>query len=422
MSFFKNILLLLMCSYVFFVKADTLTLEKCYEQALLHYPLIAQKELVKNNLTLKTANLNTNYYPQINTIVQASYQSDVTSIPQLLPMIPPFSIDKDQYKAYLELSQIIWDGGATQALKDFEKAHYDSEIENIDAELYKIKEKINLFYFSILLAHKQEQLTNTLIQNIKEKLRSVEVGIKNGVLPETNADIIRAELFKVEQQWLEIAYQKEASVKMLQELTHIEISPNMVFIPPVDTDNEQNITISRPELDVFDFQIMKIDISKKITDSKTRPKIMLFGQAGYGKPALNMLSNSFDDYFMAGARFTWSISAIYNKKRDYHIADIQKDIIKSQKETFEKNIRIASYKELSDINKLNALLEKDDAIIALREKITKEASVRLDKGVITATEYISELNAEQQARITKELHIIQLMMSRVSYKYTMGKL
>ncbi|MCJ7800727.1 MAG: hypothetical protein MUP82_00020, partial [Candidatus Marinimicrobia bacterium] len=91
-----------------------------------------------------------------------------------------------------------------------------------------------------------------------------------------------------------------------------------------------------------------------------------------------------------------------------------------QKETLEQNIRIFLKKDLAEINKYEALILKDDEVIALRENITSTFASQLDKGIITATDYLTELNAETQARLNKQLHIIQLAQAKANYQFDYG--
>jgi len=68
------------------------------------------------------------------------------------------------------------------------------------------------------------------------------------------------------------------------------------------------------------------------------------------------------------------------------------------------------------------LIEKDNEIIALKTKIAKNASYQLDNGIITATEYTTELNSEWQAKLNLELHKIQLVLSKINYLNNLGML
>jgi hypothetical protein len=73
-----------------------------------------------------------------------------------------------------------------------------------------------------------------------------------------------------------------------------------------------------------------------------------------------------------------------------------------------------------EVSKLQQVLTSDDEIIALREKIKSTASAQLENGVINSTDYLREVNAEDQARQSKILHEIQLLLAQYNLKTTRG--
>ena len=133
---------------------DTLTLNYCYQMAEQNYPLAGQLDLLAGSNTLKVKNLNKNYLPQININGQASYQSDVTKVEIELPAgFPPLQmpvLNNDWYKATLNINQAIWDGNVTNYQKKLEDYNLQVDQTSVRAELYKLKERVNQFYFTII--------------------------------------------------------------------------------------------------------------------------------------------------------------------------------------------------------------------------------------------------------------------------------
>jgi len=166
---------------------------------------------------------------------------------------------------------------------------------------------------------------------------------------------------------------------------------------------------------IFDLQLKKTDVLKDMVSVKTMPRFSAFGQAGYGRPGLNMLKNEFKEYYMVGAKVSWNIWNWNQNHTDRKIIDIQKDIINSQKDIFEKNLKISAEKQMGDIRKLQSLIEKDSELIELRNKIVKTYSSQLDNGIITSTEYLTEVNNQLQARLIMESHKIQLIQAKINY-------
>jgi len=407
---------------LFAQQPDTISLNYCQQLALDNYPLIKQKELLSEAAGLKIKNLNTNYFPQISLNGQATYQSAVTEIPQISPMFNFPSMSKDQYKVTLDVNQTIWDGGLTSAQKKLENTSLQADQMNIDVETAKIKERVNLIYFNILLAQQNEKVVVNIQDELRSKLKKTEAGIKNEVLLQSNADVLKAELIKTEQQLIELANSKSAALNMLSEFinrplygtTELKIPEDIIIEPVYDN--------KRPEMQLLDLQMNKLDVSKSLVNTKVMPRFYAFGQGGYGRPGFNMLSNDFDFFYIVGAKMSWNISGFYQSGREKRIIDIQKNILNTQKETFDKNLKIASQKDAADITKYKQLISKDDEIIKLRQNITKTASAQLENGVITATEYVTELNAEMLAKLNLELHKIQMKIAETNYLTSMGKL
>ncbi|MCB0717987.1 MAG: transporter, partial [Bacteroidetes bacterium] len=77
-------------------------------------------------------------------------------------------------------------------------------------------------------------------------------------------------------------------------------------------------------------------------------------------------------------------------------------------------------KQTRAIARLEEQIGQDREIIVLRERITAEAASRLSEGVLTATQYITEVNAESQARQAQALHLLQLVHAKLDYLTTLG--
>jgi outer membrane protein TolC len=77
---------------------------------------------------------------------------------------------------------------------------------------------------------------------------------------------------------------------------------------------------------------------------------------------------------------------------------------------------------LADVAKAEEMIKSDDQIIALRKSITKSAASQLENGTLTASDYVTEQLAEEQALLTRNLHKMQLLQSKALYKAATGGL
>ena len=134
-----------------------LGIEECYEKAVANYPLVKQYGLIEQSREYNLSNAARAWLPQISLNAKASYQSDVTKIPLDFsqdPMLVNMKIEelsKDQYGVTLDVTQTLWDGGATKARSEQIKAQTAVENEELKVNLYAVKERINQIFFGILL-------------------------------------------------------------------------------------------------------------------------------------------------------------------------------------------------------------------------------------------------------------------------------
>lgn len=417
---------LLIIQSIVYGQSDTMTLYDCYRQAEKTYPLARQSGMLEKSNDLKIKNLNKNYLPQLNLNGSATLQSDVTELKLNLPAQFSFiqfpQISKDMYKVTVDVNQSIYDGNVTGYQKKLETFNLQSDQESILIELYKLKDRINQAYFNIFMLQQNEMLLNSNKNQLESKLKEIQSTVINGAMLSSNADALQAELMKIDQQLIETRTDRTTAFKVLSELTSSTIPDNSKLVLPRVQISSTAFEDKRPELQLYNIMQTKTGVMKDMVNTRWNPKLYAFGQAGYGRPGLNMLSNDFTPWWFVGAKLTWNIWNWNLSKNEKKIYDIQNDIIGTQKETFEKNIRIEATSGLAEIEKLGELLQKDEEIIALRTRITHTASSQLDNGMITSSDYIARLNEETMAKLDLELHRIQLVKAKIAYLFTLGKL
>lgn len=399
-----------------------ITPDYCYKRVLATYPLARQNELYTRIHDLQLSTIKAGNLPQLTLNGQASYQSDVTELPIHLPNITMPAINPDMYKATLDFSQVIYNGGNYKRQTEAEDINLKLNQQNLETELYKLKERINQYFVSILLTEENTKLSSLLRDDLTAKLSRLESGVRNGTTLQSNADIIHAEIIKTDQRIIESRFNREAMIKMLSELISDSLPDNSVFTLPDPIVNTSLFTDNRPEYRLFDLQLARFDIQKKISDARLRPRVTGFATLGYGRPGLNMLLNEFDSYYLFGAKLTWNLWNWHQTRNDRNVLDLQAGITQTQKETFDKNVAVGAQQYIADINKYSELINADLRIIALRENITKSASSQLDNGVITSTDYLQELNAEMQAKLNLATHQLQLKQARINLLAATGNL
>jgi outer membrane protein TolC len=159
-----------------------------------------------------------------------------------------------------------------------------------------------------------------------------------------------------------------------------------------------------------------------LIDARNRPKINAFLQGGYGRPALNMLSNEFQAFYITGVRLNWRLGNLYNTKREKELLQVNRQTIDLQKQVFVLNTHSQLAQQKSDIDKYGQLVSSDENIIQIRKQVTDAAKAQLANGVITSTDYLIQVNAEDQAHRALILHLLQLRQAQINFAITTGKL
>ena len=397
-----------------------LTLEECYSKARENYPLIKQKEYIVKSKDFSVDNVWKGYFPQITISGQATYQSDVTSLPIAIPGMKIESLTKDQYKAVADISQVIYDGGILSAQSGIQKASFAIDDHKVEVELLKVKDKINQIYFGILLFNEQLIQTDLLKKDLHASLAKLNAALQNGTATQPNVDVLKAELLKADQKEIELKSSRKTFRDMLGLFINQQLDESLILEQPAANFSMEKDEINRPELKLYSSQEEMIESQNGLTLAKILPKTNLFFQGGYGKPTLNMLKNEFDWYYMAGVRLTWSIANLYTFGNENEMARLNKKSVEAQKETFLLNTNLSLKQYQNEIEKLNGLISIDEQIIEIRISVKKAALAQLENGVITSNDFIRELTSEDQAKLNLAVHKTQLLLARQNIKLTTG--
>lgn len=399
---------------------QTLSLTEAWDLSQKNYPAVKQRDLVKQTAAISVENLQKGFFPQFSLSGQATYQSDVTKVPVSLPGLSIESPSKDQYKLVADVSQLIYDGGMTKEQRALHQLNAAVEDQKVEVELYKLRERINQLYLSILYLDEQLKQVDLVKADILTGIKRVEAQVQNGVAFKSNLNMLKAELLKTEQRSIEVKASKKGLVDALSLFIGQELDEHIKLEKPVSASVAAS-EIVRPELKLYGDQQKLIGQQERLITAKNLPKASLFAQGGYGRPGLNMLLNEFDFFYIGGIRLNWSLGGLYTKKKEKEQVNINKKMVEVQKETFLLNTNSLLKQQQAEIDKLQKLMTSDNEIISLRKSVTDAAKAQLENRVITANDFLKEVNAEDQARQTLITHQVQLLQAQINYQTILGK-
>jgi outer membrane protein TolC len=399
-----------------------ITLDDCMAAAMKNHPLAGQNEIFSQTDNLQQRNIENGKLPQLNVNGQATYQNEVIELPYKIPGIQSPEIPKAQYKLSLDANQLIYGGGSITAQGIIEDYSRQINQLNNEAELYKLRERINQLYFNILLSDLNTEVINNSITDLKSRLVKVKVSVREGVMLASAENVLQAEILKAGQRLLEVKTQKKALISTMEVLTGLSINDDFKFVEPFQQVDLTVYTNLRPEFGVFGLMQQKLEATKKLTISKDLPRVYGFGTAGYGNPGYNIFKEGSAFFYTVGAKVTWNFWNWNQSSREKQIIDLNTKIIENQKNAYDLANRSQVQQYLADVIKAEELLKSDNEIIDLRKSITLSAASQLENGTITATDYVTEQLAEEQALITRNLHKMQLLQSKALYKAATGGL
>lgn len=389
------------------------TIEECYSSARANYPLIVRYDLIEKTKQYSLANASLAYVPKFSISAQATYQTDVTALPFTVPGYAIDPIPQDQYKAVAEIQQAIWDGGAVRAERKNIMASSLVDNRSLDVDLYAIRERINNLYFGILLFDRQIEQNDLYNDELWRNFRNIESYVAGGLANSADLDAVSVEILSNNQRRAALTASREAYCSMLSVLTGLRIDK----IQTPHTLSIDSKEINRPEMELFDAQKALADSRKYAITAKGLPRLGLFAQGAYGNPGLNFLKAGFTPYAIGGVKVSWDFSGWYSASNDKKLIEIQKRNIDAMQETFLFNTRIALKQDEGEIKRLRAQMEDDDKIISLRGNIKRAAEAKVQGGTLTVVEMMREVTAENQARLAKSLHEVELLLEIYNIRF-----
>ena len=414
-------LLLLIPFFLLAQPKKILLLSAAYDLALKNYPLVKQRELLKQTAAINIENLGKGFLPQVNLSGQAGYQSDVTAIKIPLPGVNIPSPSKDQYRIVADINQLLYDGNNIKVQKDIQRLNENTEQQKIEIELYRIKDRINQLFLGVLFLDEQLKQVDLVKNDLSIGIKKTEAQVNNGVAFRSNLNVLKAELLKTDQRTIELTTTRKGLTDVLSLFIGETLPDEVVLEKPVITATPAGTDIQRPELKLYSVQEKLLNGQNKLIDSRTRPRASFYLESGYGRPGLNLLKNDFAFFYTTGVRLNWAFGGLYTQKKEKQLIELGKRSIGIQKEIFLLNTNTVLKQQEAEISKMKKLIAKDYEIIELRVKVKDAAKVQLDNGVITANDYLREVNAEDQARQSLITHQVQLLQAQINYQTISGK-
>ncbi|MCW5924625.1 MAG: TolC family protein [Saprospiraceae bacterium] len=394
------------------LSGDTLTVQQCRELAVRNSPLQQKKLYAESIAALQIRNLQSNSLPRIHIGAQASWQSDVFRFPVENPLFAVPDIPKDQYRLSVDVAQRIWDGGADHYARRQRDLERDLAAAQVEVDVFQLREVVTDLYFKTLLLQENAAVLDLSKSELAARLRQAEAAVTEGAALRTTADQVKIQLLRTEQQIAELQVDKQTLMEILAKWVGRE-NTDFQLAAPLWSEMPLNIE-KRPEHRLFTLQQSMFQLQKDRLNLSLQPRIEAFAQGGFGRPnPFNFFETGFEPFALVGLRATWTPFDWGTRKRDAQVLDLQIKTVEAQRLAFDQRLEASTIKDFWDLNvKYREQLEKDEAIVRLQEDIVSRADAQVKNGVMTATDYLTQLNLLTQARLLRKTHELQAAQAR----------
>lgn len=402
---------------------NSFSLKECYQSAINTHPLQAKQPLLTQSQQIKVEKLDKSRLPSIDWNTQASIQTENVELPFEGPAIPALDLPLYRFQSTIDANYTIYDGGLVEAQKELEGNKLMSEQKAVEVSLDQLKPQVNQLFFGIILQRKKVDILENSLENLNNRITSMEAGVEHGIVLESDVKKLRVEALKITSAIEETQGMIRGLFASLSSLTGLDMTENSELELPDQSTFALTDQIKRPELELFQLQQAQILSNESMITAANKPKVGAFLQAGVGYPnPLNFFEDQLSPFAMAGVRLRWKILDWKQSDRDRQLLSVQSQIVANQRAVFEKNINVQEGQFREDLETLELLITRDQEIAQLQKEILTQVEAQLEQGVITSTEYLDQVNAEIQAQLNLQTHLLQKEQIMIKYLTLRGLL
>lgn len=405
------------------VRDPFLTLDRVHELARENYPMIARYDIIGKNKEMELLKADWGYLPSIVLSGKASYQTEVVTFPDVAMQfmeIDPLS--RDQYQVALDFNQMIWDGGDARLKRKVAEADAEVKVGELERDLYSIRDKINDLYFGDILLDASVRQLELNRERLQINFDMLDSCYSRGTVAKTDLDLIRISMIELEQKMDElqaarVRIRKGISLFVGYDIGNVELKvPRKVQAPSIlDLEDRPEMRLFESRQRLADFQLQQVDVRKI-------PSFSFFMQGAYGRPGYDMLNNGFRPYGVLGFRMQWTISNFFYSKRVKGI--MNHNAVRSiamEKDLFEFDARTRFDTHNAEIDRLEKVILKDVELIDLRRSVRESSEKKAERGIISVSDLLQDINLENQAELNRIVHEMELLKEIYSVKNVLNK-
>lgn len=403
---------------------DTLRLAELERAALAVDPRAGQAALQRARTALRLRSLAAERLPALDLDGQGQYQSAVTSVPIRLPGVNVPVPPHDTYDAYLRAQERLLDPtlGPRRAVERAQLAESEARLRTT---LYSQRQQVDDAFFTALSLQSRAEELSTAVTDLEAQLAVARARVRAGAALAGEAAALEAQLLARREDLRAADADRQAALAVLADLTGRPIGPrDLLLLPSADGAAPPPPAVDslrrRPEYEQFERTRDLLRAQEAVVAAQEKPRVSAFARVGYGRPGLDMLSNAFQGYWLAGVQVQWTPWSWGTTARDREALEVERRITSTEEAAFTASLRRAVVRDSATIARLDATQATDERIIALREQVLAEARAQFREGVITAAQYVDRETDVLQARLARAAHRVDLARARAEVATMIG--
>jgi outer membrane protein TolC len=281
-------------------------------------------------------------------------------------------------------------------------------------------------WFAARALQAQRQVLATTIVDIDAQLRTARERVAAGAALPSDTALLVAERMRRRQSLDELDASRNAAMAVLSDLVGRPLDTAATLVATdlagrvAQVRDSVDALRTRPEYAAFSAARTLTQARESALAAQDKPRLSAFTRTGYGRPGLNMLARDFDSYWLAGIQLEWAPFDWGTARREREAIALQRDVTASEERAFADRLRRSIIADLSTIDRLERTMRDDETIIALRDRILREARVRHAEGVMPVAELIDRDTDLQAARLSLATHRVELEQAAARVLTTLG--
>lgn len=414
------------------LQAQSITLGECLEAATAHHPTAEQMQLQgKLGEELRKA-LWLAYVPQLSLEASANYLSDVVELDIKMPevmgiKVPPPDLPKIphfQYNTYLQVTQLIWDGGRVKAGTEAIKSETAAQLTETEVRAKKVHDAVVELYFALLLVDKQMELQKVVIEELDRQADKVTSLLATGMASENDLDLVTVEQIKAKQTSDQLQQSRKALLETLSIYTGLKLSEGAVAqlpsLPALPTEKGSRVAPNRAEHLLLDSRLRSLSADWKAYLAKGMPNLALFARGGYGRPGLNMMNPDPSFYYIAGAKLSWNFGKLYDLSTQKKKLHQSQRLVELERASLEKEFQRELSEAYNEVERYETQITSDKLLVETLERVLNRTKKSEEEGTLATSEYLEQKSKLDAAKRTLEVDQLQLLRAKYRVQNRLG--